>query len=243
MHALSASQLIDLWERGQEQPATRRALLLLKAACTDETPAVLAALPVGRRDVRLLRLRARTFGSVLESEVRCPACSERLEFSVDVDELLADADEEPVEPMHLQREGYEITFRLPGSSDLLDLALGPEPPEARALLGRCLLHISCQGKDTDVEALPEAVASAVSEAMAEADPYADLHLALACPACGHAWQAPFDVVAYFWVELEGWGQRLLREVHRLARAYGWREADILAMSAWRRQQYLNLLNE
>lgn len=242
MRTLSASQLIDLWERGRGQPATQRALLLLEAA-SDESPAALAALPVGRRDARLLRLRARTLGPVLESEVHCPACSERLEFSVDADELLADADDAPVAPLQLHRDGYAITFRLPDSRDLLELAASLQPPGPRALLSRCLLDAQRQGEAVDAEALPESVATAVSAAMADADPYADLHLALTCPACNHAWQAPFDIVAFFWTEIEGWVQRLLREVHRLARAYGWREADILTMSAWRRQQYLNLLNE
>jgi hypothetical protein len=33
----------------------------------------------------------------------------------------------------------------------------------------------------------------------------------------------------------------LREVHTLAWAYGWREADILAMSPARRQFYIELV--
>lgn len=242
MRALSASQLIDLWERGHGQPSIRKALLPLEAAL-GESPSALAALPVGQRDVRLLRLRALTFGPVLDSEVLCPACGERLEFSVDVNELLADADDAPAVPLTVQVEDYEVTARLPSSQDLLDLAHHPEPPDARALLGRCLVAIDGQDASFDVDTLPDTVATAVSEAMADADPYADLRLALACPACDHAWQAPFDIGTYFWTEIEGRGQRLLHEVHRLARAYGWHEADILAMSAWRRQQYLTLLDE
>ena len=42
-------------------------------------------------------------------------------------------------------------------------------------------------------------------------------------------------------ELATQAKRLLREVHFLARAYGWREADILAMSARRRQAYLEMV--
>jgi hypothetical protein len=33
----------------------------------------------------------------------------------------------------------------------------------------------------------------------------------------------------------------VREVHLLASAYGWRESDILAMTPWRRQLYLELV--
>ena len=40
--------------------------------------------------------------------------------------------------------------------------------------------------------------------------------------------------------IAGRALRLLGHVHALARAYGWREADILAMSPARRQVYLDL---
>ena len=76
--------------------------------------------------------------------------------------------------------------------------------------------------------------------MAEADPQADVQLALVCPACGHTWQATFEIVSFLWAELSAWAERTLADVHALASTYGWREADILAMSARRRQRYLEL---
>lgn len=77
--------------------------------------------------------------------------------------------------------------------------------------------------------------------MAEAEPQADVQLALACPACGHRWLATFDVVSYFWSEVNAWAYRVLGEVHTLAFAYCWREEDILAMSPWRRRVYLEMV--
>ena len=243
MRSLSAAQLLDLWERGGALAPARQALVLLEAACPEEAPAALAALPVGRRDARLLRLRARTLGPRLDAEAACPACAARLEFSLDAEDLLAGAPEAPPEPLAVQHDGYEVAFRLPNSEDLL--AVGATSPEAapEALLARCLVSAHHAGEAVDAGALPEAVVEAVGEGMAEADPLADVRLALECPACGHAWQAPLDVVAFFWAEIERWAPRLLHDVHRLARAYGWHEADILAMSAWRRQHYLNLVDE
>ena len=41
-----------------------------------------------------------------------------------------------------------------------------------------------------------------------------------------------------WSDLTDWVGRTLTEVHQLARAYGWSEAEILAMSGWRRRWYL-----
>jgi hypothetical protein len=67
-----------------------------------------------------------------------------------------------------------------------------------------------------------------------------MQLALVCPTCGSGWAVAFDIVAFFWTELQAWAQRMLRDIHTLARAYGWREADILALSPLRRQVYLEL---
>ena len=66
-------------------------------------------------------------------------------------------------------------------------------------------------------------------------------LALACPACGHRWQSVFDIAAFLWREIDAWAQRTLRDVHALARGYGWHESDILALTATRRQIYLEMI--
>jgi hypothetical protein len=62
-----------------------------------------------------------------------------------------------------------------------------------------------------------------------------------CPGCNYQWQSLFDITAFFWQEIAAFVKRLLREVHTLAKAYGWREADILAMSHQRRQFYLEMV--
>jgi hypothetical protein len=59
-----------------------------------------------------------------------------------------------------------------------------------------------------------------------------------CPACGHTWVERFDPVQFLWTELDAWAARALQDVHALARSYGWRERDILEMSAARRRVYL-----
>jgi hypothetical protein len=83
---------------------------------------------------------------------------------------------------------------------------------------------------------------AIAEAMVEHDPRAEMRLAMHCHACQHSWSTIFDIVSFFWTEIEASAKRLLREVHTLAKAYGWREADILALSSARRQCYLELVS-
>ena len=43
--------------------------------------------------------------------------------------------------------------------------------------------------------------------MAEADPQADVQLELNCHACAHTWASPFDIVSFFWREIDAWAQR------------------------------------
>jgi hypothetical protein len=50
-------------------------------------------------------------------------------------------------------------------------------------------------------------------------------------------------VSFLWSEIHSWAQRLLRDVHAIAAAYGWREGDILAMNPLRRQAYLELIGQ
>jgi hypothetical protein len=246
MHSLDAAELLSIWERGQDEPPVRRALALLAAACP-ETPAdELARLGIGRRDRLLLELRERTFGPRLVSVAVCPACGERLEVQLAVQDLLAQAtagEDGEEAPLGLAEAGWEVRFRLPHSLDLLSLAGSADAGEARRrLLAACLLAaLSPGGEEASADTLPDEVLQAVSARMAAADPLADLELALTCPACGHAWPALFDIVSFFWTEIDAWVQLLLREIHVLAGAYGWREADILALSPRRRRAYLEMV--
>lgn len=245
MQPLSATQLLDLWEQGRGWPPLQQALLLLGAACPELTRAELAQLPIGQRDDLLFKLRQWTLGPSLACVVNCPACGERLEFALDSKELPL-APGEATTDLSMEMAGYRVTFRLPNSLDVA--AVASEHDLARSqqmLLARCLLtvqgSVQAEGAATGIDELPESVIAAILQQMEAADPLADFRIALTCPACAHQWNALFDIVSFFWRELDDWAQRTLREVHLLAAAYGWREAEILALSAWRRRAYLEMV--
>jgi hypothetical protein len=239
MRMPTAASLLDAWEQGRGQPQVARALALLAAASAAESSDALADLPVGARDGRLLALRERVFGPRLEALARCPACGEHLDLIFAVADVRAP--DPPDGELCLTTGGHELRFRLPTSRDLLAVAAdGPSDPRGR-LLTRCLVEARRGEEPRAAADLPAEVVNAVAEHMARADPQADVRLALACPACGHAWEEVFDIVSYLWAELEAWAVRLLCDVHTLACAYGWRETDILALSSWRRQRYLDLI--
>jgi hypothetical protein len=244
MRPLSARELLDAWERGQAAPPVQRALMLLAAACPETPVEDLARESVGRRDARLLALREWAFGPRLASLTSCPNCGERLETAFDVAEIRVDSAEEgPAEPLSLAISGCELTFRLPNSLDVAALAGGEDQGSARRrLLARCLLAARGPGgEEVLLDHLPETALQAVADRMAEADPQGDVELVLSCSACSHAWTTSFDIVSYFWTEVDAWARVLLHEIHALASAYGWREGDILALSPWRRRAYLELI--
>jgi hypothetical protein len=65
-------------------------------------------------------------------------------------------------------------------------------------------------------------------------------VAISCDACGESWTRVLDVDDYLWCELDAWAARTLQDIHLLATAYGWSEAQVLAVSPRRRRRYLEL---
>src|SRR4051812_34299294 len=86
MRSLSASGLIEVWERGAGQLCVERAITML-SACTEESADALWELSIGDRDARLLVLYAGLFGPTLEAFAECPRCGERLEYGVPAKDL------------------------------------------------------------------------------------------------------------------------------------------------------------
>jgi hypothetical protein len=251
MRALSAAELLEAWERGQGQASFQRALILLSVACPELTTDQLAQLSIGERDGRLLALRELTFGSQLVSLSNCSACGQQLEFSFKAEEIRATSETDQAfhgpgdsfKPLSIHLNEYEVLFRLPNSFDLAAIAGSFDDAASLQLLQqRCVLSARLLDEEINASQLPAEILEAIASRMDEADPQADVQLKLSCLQCGHLWQAAFDIESFFWTELQVWAERLLREVHILARAYGWREGDILAMSPYRRQFYLGMVS-
>ena len=228
MHALSATELLSVWESGSGQNPLQRALTILAAACPETSAESLADLTVGQRDARLLALRETLFGSELTGITDCPECREKIELSFNCADIRQQTEIESPAELAVQSNGREVRFRLPTSADLLRVN------NSEQLLERCLLDAG--------NVLTKDLFPAVVEQMSSADPMADIHLALNCPSCAHKWEAAFDIVAFLWREISTAARRLLRDVHTLASAYGWTESEILSLSPTRRRAYLEMAN-
>lgn len=243
MRSLSAQSLLRVWEVGQLQHPIDRALTLLAFAHPEKVPSELVSLSIGQRDGYLLTLREQTLGSKLDGFTECPQCHERLEFDLDISAIRFTDPTQAIQPEYsLSLEGFDLRFRLLNSQDLATIVECQDADTARlGLIERCLLEVSHNGKPVPSHELPEAAIAHLTERIVECDPQAEVLIPLTCAACGHAWSTVFDILDFFWTELSAMAQRLLLEVHLLAQAYGWHEADILSMSAIRRQYYLNLM--
>jgi hypothetical protein len=242
MRALSAPELLGIWEQGLTQAPVERAIELLAAVYPENSKDSLGALSVGQRDARLLRLRESLFGSRVAGFVGCPRCGGRLELALEVADLLAGSTSEPEGEISLTADEYELRMRLPNSHDVVAAARQRDlNATRRALLDRCLLAASRAGESATGEQLPQEVVEAAGERMAQADPLADIQVGVSCPLCEHRWRLAFDIISFLWSEIEVWACRILRDVHTLASAYGWGEQDILALSPVRRQFYLEMV--
>jgi hypothetical protein len=240
MPALHDAEVLGIWERGLGQSPARRALALLAAAEPDVPAAQLAGQTVGERDAALLDLRERAFGTQLTLVGACAACGERLEAAIDLGALRVHEGAPPPE-LAVESAHWRLVVRPPVAADLVAIEAADDLEGAHeVLLERCVVSAAVDGVAVSAAALPAEAVAAAAERLAQADPQADLRVALRCPACGAAWEEPFDPCTFLWRELDARAQRLLRDVHELARAYGWSEAEVLAVPPSRRRHYLEL---
>ena len=136
--------------------------------------------------------------------------------------------EDPEAPEAALEDGTRL--RAATSRDLAAALASAQP--------RLALAQACTAEGTP--AWTEARVAAAGAALQALDPQADIRLELECGECAMRWTAPLFVEPFLWRELSAWARARFDEVDRLARAYGWREADILALSPQRRRTYLEL---
>jgi hypothetical protein len=236
MRGLSPEHLVRLWENGVGRHPTDRALAILRAA---DPESEVDALPLGERDRRLLQVRERTFGREVDATVSCPRCGARVEWRSSTGDF-ARVDDPPDDGVVDLAAGRRRVRPLT-SRDLAAAARCGTPDDARRLLAaRCLEPTT----NDDAIALVDLSADdldVVAGALERVDPGAVCTLDIACPDCGEHWESELDVAQFVWTEIETAAVRLLRDVHAIARAYGWSERDILAMTPARRRAYLELV--
>ncbi|HMC53868.1 MAG TPA: hypothetical protein VKH19_01745 [Gemmatimonadaceae bacterium] len=236
-HVPGPSSLLRLWEDSLDAHPLDRSLAVLRAIYPAIDRGTIADRTAGERDALLLRARDAFFGPRIDATAVCPACGERNELTLDAAALTVapnatTAETAPAAPP-LVYVGT-LAFRVPTSRDIAAAIDIDAAHMARAIARRCFA-----GEEPSPEISDELMLE-LNEQLTGADPQADVELALACDACGGSWTVPFDIGVLLWDELSACARTLLSEIDILARAYGWSEDEILALTDSRRARYVEL---
>lgn len=201
------------------------AACLSRADGSGISSADIASWHVAKRRQGLLAVAVATSGPrrILTTTCQAPACAALLDLEFDLSAFRQDWRCEQVVFEHGR-------LRLPRPADLETLGSGAPEQLARILF---------DGVPPERE---DWVAGAEA-ALSQADPLGDLELHAECVSCGAQIALPLMLEMYLLDELSRVVTGLLDQIHILAFAYHWPEADIIALPEARRRHYLARIQE
>lgn len=208
-------------------PSTPRAVTLVLAAALAELGGEPASeetvrnLPVGDRQFLARQLSVHLGHDPVWLTAVCRACGESFDFEVRQADLPV---KEAGESFPFAQAG-SLRLRVPTGADQEAIAGLSDEKAMQVLFERCRIA----GKGS---------AAAAEAAIEDASPEVALAALAGCPACG----AGNEVAVDPYLGLPARGEDLFAEVHRLASAYHWSEAEILSLPRARRQLYLKLID-
>ncbi len=166
-------------------------------------------------DALLAHLQTALFGPELRCEARCTSCQTSFEFALELASLQAavQAEAGTADGEAVTDSETGIRFRMPRLSDLETLRLSG----ATVWMERLLLEGS--------PSLGEFEA-----AMSRAVPILSQDVVARCPDCETSNRIRFDIASHLTSQLVAEASFLWREVHLLARNYGWQLSDILSLT-------------
>jgi hypothetical protein len=236
---LGSEERLRAWENAGNEPPLGREVALAVAFGAGESE-TLPAVGMGDFHRKMLECYGEQFGREAGATAHCPKCSAGSEFSVDLGKFVEA--QTPAIVGELCVGGYQLSVRLPTVGDLLAAgAAGNVEAARKCLIGRCVVRARRGDLDIAAESLPAEIITAIESELAKADPLGRFQMHVSCPECGHSWLERLDLGAFFWSGLEDSVTRILRDVDVVARAYGWSEREILALSASRRKTYVAMI--
>jgi hypothetical protein len=202
-------------------------------------------LTIGDRERLLLGLYGLSFGPLVDTILNCPNCAEIVELSLDLDFVLTRSAGSSHASEHSLTIGpLTLRFRLPTGADherAAQIALTDPGRAADTLRAACVISLTDGTVEISAERMPDALEAALEEALRRLDPAAEIAIAADCPACGATVGGTLDALSVLTSQLGPPGA-VLGDVDRIARAYHWSEAAILALPTARRRRYLALLD-
>ncbi|MBA2954120.1 hypothetical protein GON03_07290 [Nocardioides sp. MAH-18] len=194
-----------------------------------------ARVTLGTHHRELLALHRDLLGTTLEAVVTCRHCGTDSEFPVPAEAVLDLPAPVPGNVVAVEVGGARETFRLPTVEDL-DATRGLAYDDA---VRRLAVRTHVGGA---APALDSGDIARLTAAWDEADPAGDVTVDVDCVGCGVPLAVSVDPAEFVARDLDRFLDRLVREVHALATAYGWTEDAILALPTSRRRRYLELVD-
>jgi hypothetical protein len=232
MATLTAADWLVIWDMAEQESALDRSHRIAAAAYPDDD---VAADTPGRRNKRLLSVLLQLGNRRIACVTTCSNCETLLDLDLDAVEI-SDLYRDPPDTVCVEHQGAQFRFRLPSLRDFAAVVDNPTGEGPLVLLARRCLVNGDTAQVTD-----PLLIEALSIEYDRADPLGHVSIELQCPQCAGRNTPAIDVGALLWNEIDVMATVLMRDVHMLASAYGWRENDILAMSTQRRRRYVAMV--
>lgn len=176
------------------------------------------------------------FGDQVESTITCNHCGQPFELRFSLGELITKLDQGTQTNITGPNDQgvYKLAdgrrFRLPTLGDR-NLLLGLAPEQAMStLLQQCVVEGDFTQDSQGLET-----------AMNEVGTLLDLDIDASCPHCGTAQMIQFDIQTYL-LRILAYEQRFLnREIHAIAKSYGWGYQEILNLTRESRRTFVRLI--
>jgi len=230
------------------QPELITELLALCCRTAGDAPVdrqILLQVPIGMRTEALMTLASLSDPSPFCWQARCaaPECEQQIEFELTLDQIVSLEDQRRAQQNWMTEiGGTEVLLRRPTGLDQAEWLAHPPAIQCEAMLRSIMAQPSLEEMLAKGESL-ESLSAALDEAMDGFDPLVGFHLSVVCPHCSGTTDVSPDLAGLALERLFRAQQALIDDVHRLASRYHWSEQQVLDLPQWRRQRYLELIEE
>lgn len=204
---------------------------------------LLWALPVGKRMQCLLTLCRLSQGNIFSFQFSCAnaRCGQLMELDIPLAQFMEVRQAaDTKDSVTVKWNGEKLRLRKPTGQDQrewLQHAYADESAATHAMVQQLLVSEQ-DGPATSPGHLPADLLAEISRALDAADPLMNYQCSVVCPYCDHRADYPIDLEAFALKQLQQVQHNLLNNVHCLASAYHWSEAQIFSVPPWRRALYL-----
>lgn len=214
---------------------TRAVLKLLQNIITSVSPDnayAVEKIVIADRDYLLSRVYSYTYGSIIQSVLKCRKCASPFDMEFSLDDLVASVRDLANNSIHDGQGFYnydDYQFRLPDGEDELAVAGMPLADAEKRILERCTANTGTAGGN-EVQSLMKSVA-----------PLLFSEMQATCPECGESQVVIFDIQSFLLSRLKNERKRVTAEVHTIATAYHWSHHEILEIPRSLRKTYAGMI--